>query len=142
MTSSERSSRRLFSNELEARLDEVLFASTSHRSAKGIADGLEKLTREQQERVLHWVGVAAQSYAEVGYLVASLAPRALARLDAAGFEAWVLAGLDAYDRQGGQAAMALLRDLEGFCALREHACSGATMASASGISCWPQGSRF
>ena len=35
--------RKLFSNELEARLDELLFASTSHRSAKGIADGLEKL---------------------------------------------------------------------------------------------------
>ena len=120
--------RKLFSNELEARLDELLFASTSHRSAKGIADGLEKLTREQQERVLHWVGVAAQSYAEVGYLVASLAPRALARLDAAGFEAWVLAGLDAYDRQGGQAAMALLRDLDGFCAARAHAPAAARLA--------------
>lgn len=128
MTSSERSSRKLFSNELEARLDELLFASTSHRSAKGIADGLERLNREQQERVLHWVGVAAQSYAEVGYLVASLAPRALDRLDVAGFEAWVLAGLDAYDRQGGQAAMALLRDLDGFCALRENATAAARLA--------------
>ena len=108
--------RRLFSNELEQRLDEVLFASPSHRSAKGIADGLERLTREQQERVLHWTEVAAQSYAEIGYLVATLAPRALDRLDASGFEAWVLAGLNAYDRQGGQAAMALLRDLDGFCA--------------------------
>lgn len=128
MSSSERSSRRLFSNELEERLDELLFASTSHRSAKGMADGLEKLARAQQERVLHWVGVAAQSYAEIGYLVASLAPRALARLDAAGFEAWVLAGLDAYDREGGQAAMALLRDLDGFCALRENAPAAARLA--------------
>lgn len=128
MTSSERSSRKLFSNELEERLEELLLASTSHRSAKGIADGLEKLTREQQERVLHWTGVAAQTYAEVGYLVASLAPRALERLDNAGFEAWVLAGLDAYDRQGGQAAMALLRDLDGFCAAREHAPAAARFA--------------
>jgi nitric oxide reductase NorD protein len=128
MTSSTPSSRKLFSDELEERLDELLFASTSHRSAKGIADGLEKLAREQQERVLHWVGVAAQSYAEVGYLVASLAPRALARLDAAGFEAWVLAGLDAYDRQGGQAAMALLRDLDGFCTARTHAPAAARLA--------------
>ena len=110
--------RKLFSDELEARLDEVLFASPSHRSAKGIADGLERLTREQQERVLHWTEVAAQSYAEIGYLVASFAPRALDRLDADGFEAWVLAGLDAYDRQGGQAALLLLRDLDGFCAAR------------------------
>lgn len=128
MTSSTPSSRKLFSNELEQRLDELLFASTSHRSAKGIADGLERLKREEQERVLHWVGVAAQSYAEVGYLIASLAPRALGRLDAAGFEAWVLAGLDAYDRLGGQAAMALLRDLDGFCAAREHAPAAARFA--------------
>jgi nitric oxide reductase NorD protein len=128
MTSSTPSSRKLFSNELEQRLDELLFASTSHRSAKGIADGLERLRREQQERVLHWVGVAAQSYAEIGYLVATLAPRALERLDAAGFEAWVLAGLDAYDRLGGQHAMALLRDLEGFCAAREHAPAAARFA--------------
>ncbi len=121
-------SRKLFSDELELRLDEVLFASPSHRSAKKIADGLERLGREQQERVLHWVSVAAQSYAEIGYLVATLAPRALDRLDASGFEAWVLAGLDAYDRQGGQAAMALLRDLDGFCATREHAPATARLA--------------
>ncbi|MBI4989062.1 MAG: nitric oxide reductase activation protein [Rhodocyclales bacterium] len=128
MTSSTPSSRKLFSDELELRLDEVLFASPSHRSAKNIADGLERLGREQQERVLHWVAVAAQSYAEIGYLVATLAPRALDRLDASGFEAWVLAGLDAYDRQGGQAAMALLRDLDGFCAAREHVPAAARLA--------------
>ncbi|MDP1651681.1 MAG: hypothetical protein Q8L56_03055, partial [Rhodocyclaceae bacterium] len=113
--------RKLFSDALEQRLDEVLFASPSHRSAKDIADGLERLTRAQQEHVLHWVAVAAQSYAEIGYLVAAQAPRALDRLDAAGFEAWVLAGLDTYDRKGGQLAMTLLRDLDGFCATREHA---------------------
>ena len=101
-------SRKLFSDELEQRLDELLFASHSHRSAKSIADGLEKLSREQQERALHWTGVAAQSYAEVGYLVAALAPKALARLDPAGFEAWVLAGLDAYDRHAEQALGILL----------------------------------
>ena len=77
MTSSERSSRRLFSDALEERLDEVLFASPSHRSTKKIADGLEPLDRAQQERVLHWVKVAAQTYAEIGYLVASLGPKAL-----------------------------------------------------------------
>ncbi|MBE7422896.1 MAG: nitric oxide reductase activation protein [Zoogloeaceae bacterium] len=128
MTSSTQSSRKLFSNELEARLDELLFASHSHRSAKNIADGLERLKREDQERVLHWTGVAAQSYAEIGYLVAALAPRALERLDAAGFEAWVLAGLDAYDRHGGQAAMAQLRAFEAFGAARARAPVAAKLA--------------
>ncbi|MFA5531318.1 MAG: hypothetical protein WDA11_11690, partial [Thiohalomonadaceae bacterium] len=100
--------------ELEAALDELLSASSSYRSVARLAAGLEPLTRVQQERVLHWAGVAAQTYDEIGYQVASLAPEAFALLDHAGFEAWVLAGLDTYDREGLRPAMALLRDLEAF----------------------------
>ncbi|MFA7269040.1 MAG: VWA domain-containing protein [Sterolibacterium sp.] len=111
-------SRRLFGEELEARLDAILFASHSHRSATGIAAGLESLSRAQQERLLHWVAVAAQTYAEIGYLIVTLAPQAFGMLDDAGFDAWALAGLDAFDRAGARAAMALLRDLEGFRAVR------------------------
>ncbi|MFA6311876.1 MAG: nitric oxide reductase activation protein [Sterolibacterium sp.] len=110
--------RRLFGDELGQRLDEVLFASHSHRSATRIAEGLEDLNRDQQERVLHWANVAAGTYAEIGYQIATLAPQAFAVLDDAGFDAWALAGLDAFDRQGGRAAMELLRDLDGFRATR------------------------
>ena len=80
-----------------------------------LAAGLEALPRSQQDQVLHWAGVAAQTYAEIGYLIVSLAPKALGVLDAEGFEAWVLAGLDSYDRQGLRAAMELLRNLDAFC---------------------------
>ena len=107
-------SRRLFGEELETRLDEVLFASHSHRSATDIAQGLEALSRPQQERVLHWAAVAAGTYAEIGYQIAAFAPKAFPLFGDAGFDAWVLAGLDAYDRHGGRAAMDLLRDLEAF----------------------------
>ena len=110
--------RRLFGEELGKRLDEVLFASHSHRSAARIAEGLEELSRERQERVLHWANVAAGTYAEIGYQIATLAPKAFGLLDDAGFDAWALAGLDAFDRHGGRAAMELLRDLEGFHAAR------------------------
>ncbi|MBI3523956.1 MAG: VWA domain-containing protein [Betaproteobacteria bacterium] len=119
MTSSEPSSSsrkdpRLFGEELETRLDEVLFASHSHRSATRIAQGLESLNRAQQEKLLHWAAVAAQTYAEIGYQIATLAPRAFTLFDDEAFDAWVLAGLDAFDRHGARAAMDLLRDLEGF----------------------------
>jgi len=109
-----RPDRRLFGDELEARLDEVLFASHSHRSATRISRGLEALTRAQQERLLHWAAVAAQTYAEIGYQIATLAPQAFALFDDEAFDAWVLAGLDAFDCHGGRAAMDLLRDVEGF----------------------------
>jgi nitric oxide reductase NorD protein len=111
---SEQSSRRLFEHELEERLDGLLFASPSHRSISRLAATLEPLPRSRQDRTLHWAGVAAHTCAEIGYLIASLAPRALELLDDEGFDAWVLAGLDCYDRDGLRPAMELLRDLEGF----------------------------
>jgi nitric oxide reductase NorD protein len=104
--------------ELEAALDELLSASSSYRSVARLAAGLEPLARAQQALALHWAGVAAQTYDEIGYQVVSLAPKAFALLDAAGFEAWVLAGLDTYDRVGLRAAMEQLRHLDAFCAAR------------------------
>jgi nitric oxide reductase NorD protein len=114
MTSSGPSSRKLFEHELEERLDQLLFASPSHRSVTRLASGLEALPRPQQDLVLHWAGVAAQTGAEIGYLIVSLAPKAFEGLDAEGFEAWVLAGLDSYDREGLRPAVELLRNLEAF----------------------------
>ena len=140
--------------ELEAALDELLSASSSYRSVTRLAAGLEPLTRAQQDRVLHWAGVAAQTYDEIGYQVVSLAPRAFALLDHAGFEAWVLAGLDTYDREGLRPAMALLRNLEAFCASHNgtpvamladvevrltrfvHGLSGRPLAIRSGVAAW------
>jgi nitric oxide reductase NorD protein len=113
------SNRKLFADELEAQLDELLFASPSHRSISRLAEGLEALPRVQQDQVLHWAGVAAQTYAEIGYLICTLSPKAFAFLDDAGYEAWVLAGLDAYDKQGLRPAIEQLRDLEGLKAARE-----------------------
>lgn len=132
MTSSGQFSRRLFAHELEERLDRVLFASPSHRSIERLAQSLESLSRAQQEKVLHWAGVAARTYAEIGYLLATLAPKAFALLeqdDERAFDAWVVAGLDAYDRQGLRPAMELLRDIEGFRLAR----SGALVARYSDI---------
>lgn len=111
---SEPSSRKLFEHELEEKLDHLLFASPSHRSIGRLASGLEVLPRSRQDRVLHWAGVAARTYAEIGYLIVSLAPQAFELLDDEGFDAWVLAGLDRYDHDGLRPAMELLRDLDGF----------------------------
>ncbi len=122
MTDSSSSSRRFFEHELEEKLDALLFASPSHRSIERLAALLEPLPRRHQDLVLHWAGVAAQTYAEIGYLIATLAPQALERFGPdsnAAFEAWVIAGLDAYDKQGLRPAMEMLRDIDGFVAIRQ-----------------------
>ncbi|MDP2170219.1 MAG: VWA domain-containing protein [Rhodocyclaceae bacterium] len=113
------SERRLFEHEIEERLDALLFASSSHRKPGTLAEDLEALPRLQQDLVLQWAAVAAQTYAEIGHMVATLAPQALAQMDTAGFEAWVITALDAYDREGLRQAMESLRDIDGFMAVRE-----------------------
>ena len=115
--------RKLFADELEQRLDELLFASPSHRSISRLAETLEPLPRVQQDLVLHWAGVAAQTHAEIGFLICSLAPQALSFLDTEGFEAWALGGLDTCDKQGARPAMDQLRDLDGLRAAREGRCA-------------------
>jgi nitric oxide reductase NorD protein len=111
------SDRRLFEHELAERLDTLLFASPSHRSVKKLAAVIESLPRRHQEVALHWAGVAAQTDAEMGFVIVLLAPQVLERFGEDGFEAWVRAGLDTYDKAGLCAATQGMRDLEGFSAL-------------------------
>ena len=113
------SERRLFEHELEEKLDALLFASPSHRSIERLAAQLEPLSRKQQDLILHWTGVAAQTYSEIGYLIATRAPKTLDRINGKDFEAWVLSGLDTYDKEGLRPAMERLRDIDGFIAVRE-----------------------
>lgn len=113
------SERPFFEHELAEKLDRLLFASPSHRSIERLAQRLASLPRAQQELTLHWAGVAAQTYAEIGYLIASLAPQALTMLDEHDFAGWVIRGLDVYDKQGLRPAMEALRDLDGFLAEKE-----------------------
>ena len=65
------SERKLFAHEIEERLDELLLLKLRQRSPEQAARLLEALPRGRQERVLHWVGVAAQGANELGWLLAS-----------------------------------------------------------------------
>jgi nitric oxide reductase NorD protein len=103
------SERKLFAHELEARLDELLLLSLRQRSAAEPAAQLEALPREMQERVLHWVGVAAQTADDLGWLLASLAAVQAANLGRH-LDDWARAGLDAYDRNGLVAASKALHE--------------------------------
>lgn len=123
MTSSGRSSDpsaggALDTDAIEERLEAFLFAAPSHRSATRIARGLATLPRQQQEFALRWAEIAAQSYTEIGYQIALLAPQALRQLDTGEAEAWCLAALELFDKQGGRQAMDFLRDIDGFAARR------------------------
>jgi nitric oxide reductase NorD protein len=102
----------LSASQLEARLEELIGAVLSaRRTAAGIAQALAGEPRALQDFTLRWVAVTAKSSPELAYQFAALAPRAVAELGTAGAERWLLAAMDAYDREGLYRASAELKDL-------------------------------
>jgi len=101
--------------EIEARLAALLEAClSSRRTAAQLVPGIAGLARPQQDFVLHWLRVVAQASAELAYQFAAAVPRALALLGERGTEAWLVAALDAFDRESMHAASASLGDLARF----------------------------
>lgn len=87
--------------ELTQQLDYLLSpVLSSRRTAAPLAELLAPLNRTQQDFVLHWVEVIDRSNYEMAYQFAAAAPAALAKMDTAAVEAWILQALDTYDRDG------------------------------------------
>ena len=87
--------------ELDDRLDYLLSpVLSSRRTATPLAKLLVPLDRSQQDFVLHWIEVIDRTNYEMAYQFAAAAPAALARLDTAAVEAWIIQAMDTYDRDG------------------------------------------
>lgn len=98
---------------LEDRFEDLIGAVlSSRRPAAGLADALAREARAVQDFTLEWVGVTARSSPELACRFAALAPRALRQLGAAGAERWLVAAMDAFDRDGLPGAIESLEDLE------------------------------
>jgi nitric oxide reductase NorD protein len=106
---------RLSADTLEERLDDILDpVLSSRRTATGLAGAIAPLARELQDFILHWVAIIARTNAEMAYQFAAAAPEALMRLDSAAAEAWIIAAMDTYDRDGLYRASALFKNVEEF----------------------------
>jgi len=105
----------LRTGELEERLEEYLDAVlSSRRTADGLARALSPFTREQQDFVLHWVGVIAKTNSEMGFQFANHAATALELMDLKGVEDWLIHAMDIYDRQGLYPGCAAFEQVERF----------------------------
>ncbi len=101
--------------ELTQQLDYLLSpVLSSRRTAAPLAELLAPLNRTQQDFVLHWVEVIDRSNYEMAYQFAAAAPAALARLDTAAVEAWILQALDTYDRDGLYRGSQVLKEIENY----------------------------
>jgi len=100
----------LRAEQVEARLEALLEAClSSRRTAAQLVPEIAGLARPQQDFVLHWVRVVAQSSVELAYQFAAAVPRALALLGERGTEAWLIAAMDIFDCESMHAASAALK---------------------------------
>ncbi|MDP1536583.1 MAG: hypothetical protein Q8L95_05315 [Burkholderiales bacterium] len=91
----------LSAEELDDRLDYLLSpVLSSRRTAAPLARSLAPLQRPLQDFVLHWIEVIDRTNYEMAFQFAAAAPAALARLDTATAEAWIIQAMDTYDREG------------------------------------------
>ena len=108
--------------EIESALDELLDAVlSSRRTATQSAEALAKLTRAEQDFVLHWVSVIARTNAEMAFQFAAAAPRALQMLDATAAEAWIIQAMDVYDREGLYRGSQVFKNARAFATARNDA---------------------
>ncbi|HSN41746.1 MAG TPA: hypothetical protein VLT92_16340, partial [Burkholderiales bacterium] len=105
----------LSADALEERLDKLLDpVLSSRRTATRLAGAMAPLARELQDFVLHWAAVIARTNAEMAYQFTAAAPQALARLDLASAEAWIIAAMDTYDREGLYRGSAVFKSTDEF----------------------------
>ncbi len=101
--------------ELEARLENALDpVLSSRRTVSRPARELAGLDARSQDFALRWMDVVCASNTELGYHFISLVPAALRRMTHDDVEAWVVAALDVYDRQGLFPATTALTDVDAF----------------------------
>ncbi len=124
----------LTAEEAEERLEEHVEAVlSSRRTATQAAQRLAAFNRQQQEFILHWVAAVAESNSEMAYQVATLAPRAVQRLDQQGVEAWILHAMDEYDKNGIVSGISTIQDIDRFAQQQDLRVTGLALEDVSGI---------
>jgi nitric oxide reductase NorD protein len=126
--------RPLIAEEFEERLEEHVDAVlSSRRTAARPALRLAEFDRTRQDFVLKWVDTIAKTHAEMAYQFADYASLALRRVDSEGVEAWIIQAMDAFDKKGLIAGIAVLQDLQAFAAQRKQRATGLSFEAIQGV---------
>lgn len=119
--------------EITRRLEAWLEVEFTLQDVSGFARAIAALTPGEQDFVLGWTQRLAAAHVQLAHLFAGQAPGLLARVERGLIEAWLVEALDAIDREGLQAAVAVLRDAERNLALRQGRVESVALADVRGI---------
>lgn len=118
-------------DQLEDLLEDILWSEVS--SKRGAAEQLAGLTRSQQDFVLHWVRTLEKDNIACAYQFLIHAHAALSELEIPDVEAWIIQGLDVYDRAGLYAAVDVFRNVDKFLERARIAKVGASLEQHRGV---------
>ena len=91
---------------------------SARRPAKPLAEALSRQERAKQDFILHWIEVIDRSNYELAYQFAAAATGPAASWTCDDMTPWILAAMDAYDRDGLYAGIAVLREVDAYRASR------------------------
>ncbi len=100
--------------EIIARLDQWLEVEYTFLDTTTLADQLLARSPDERRLMLDWTRRIASTQIPLAYEFTTCVMQQLHQLDPELVESWALNTMDAYDRSGLQAAMALVRDVEQF----------------------------
>ena len=119
---------------LDERLDIELDPSLAERRISNrLAEALAMLDREQQEFVLRWVSIIAQTHAEMAYQFAAHAPTGLSLMSQSDIEGWIMRAMDVFDRMGLFPAIAVFREAARYAQEARANASGLGFDDVSGV---------
>lgn len=105
-------------------LDETLEVEFTFIHTEELSDVLAGMSRDTQDFVLQWTRRAAATNTELAFQFANRAKEALREVEPDAVSAWCLHAMDCYDNAGLQAAMSVIRDLDGFLAVGHQRAAG------------------
>jgi len=115
---------------MDAYLDAAL---SSRRTAAEPAGELAGYPRDQQEFVLRWGAIIANSNSELAYQFTAFAASALRLMDQDSVEKWLLHAMDLYDNKGQMVAIRAFQDVAGFAANMQERLAGMALEDVQGV---------
>lgn len=119
--------------EIARRLEASLEVEFTFYRVGTLAHEFAQRPRGEQDFLLDWTRRVAATHVEIGWRFARRAGAMLARMDRHLIEAWALAAMDNYDREGLRPALLIVDDIERFVCLRHDRTAGAVFEDFSGI---------
>ncbi|RMG33774.1 MAG: VWA domain-containing protein [Gammaproteobacteria bacterium] len=111
--------------EILAHLDQWLEVEFTFLQTDDLARAIARLDRDAQRFLLDWTRRAAATSTNLAFEFARRALEMIGKVDQEVIVNWCLHAMDSYDRSGLNAAMTVIRDLEGFLSLGHRRANGA-----------------